>query len=78
MTRERLFFESDANPDNNLQVVAYVGGDTAEFSANDEWCGSTETGFGATVSVSVDRDSAARLVTVLQQWLAPAHGKLPD
>jgi len=67
--QERMFFESSPNSDHNLQVVAFVGADEAEFSANDEWCGSSETGFGATITVSLDRESAARLVDMLMQWL---------
>ena len=67
-TNERMFFEA-GNDDLGLQVVAFAGGKEIEFSANNDWCGSTETGFGATVTVSLTRDDAERLRDLLDAWL---------
>ncbi len=66
--KERMFYEAGDN-DLGLQVVAFAGGLDVDFSANNEWCGSTETGFGATVTVSLNREDAARLRDWLNTWL---------
>jgi hypothetical protein len=66
---ERIFFSGGQSFSEDLQLVAVEGSKTCNFSAEDEWCGSSETGFGATVSVDLDRDEAKELVLKLQQWL---------
>lgn len=69
MKKERLFFSAGEAGYKDLQVVAFTGGDTVSFSAEDEWCGCTETGFGATVSVDINRNDAEKLVEMLTKWL---------
>jgi hypothetical protein len=66
---ENRFFFASTEGDPSLQVTD--GGDgELTFSANNDWCGSTETGFGATVMVSLPRADIARLHAQLGAWLA--------
>lgn len=71
MHKDRLFFEA-GNDDLGLQVVSTEGG-SISFSINDEWCGSTETGFGATVTVDITKDDAIRLRDLLTEWLVDSE-----
>lgn len=66
---ERIFFNGGKAFSEDLQVVAVEGSETCNFSTEDEWCGSTETGFGATVSVDLDRNEVKELILKLQQWI---------
>ena len=66
MEKKRFFFEA-GNDDKGLQVVETTGGKLS-FSANNDWCGSTETGFGATVTVDITKEDAKRLLELLTKW----------
>ena len=66
---ERFFFETDAK-DPSCQFVGNADEDTATISNNDDWCGDTESGFGATVSIQLTRDDARRLRDAIDAWLA--------
>ena len=68
--KKRFVFEAGESGYKDLQVVAIEGENTVYFSAEDEWCGSTETGFGATVGVEITRDDASRLIAMLTEWLS--------
>lgn len=65
--KNKLFFEV-GNDDLGLQVVETTDGNLS-FSANDELCGDTESGFGATVTVCITRDDAKRLIDALTKWV---------
>jgi hypothetical protein len=65
--KNKLFFES-GNDDLGLQVVETTDGNLS-FSANNEWCGDTESGFGATVTVCITLDDAKRLIDALTKWV---------
>jgi hypothetical protein len=67
--QERLFFETDKE-DPSCQAVAFKGAETMTISNNNDWCGDTETGFGATVSIDLTRADAMRLRDMLNKWLA--------
>lgn len=69
MSEDRLFFETDVE-DPGCQAVAFKGKDTMTISNNNDWCGDTESGFGATVSVTLTRADAKRLRDMLNEWLA--------
>ena len=69
MDEKRFFFETDQE-DPGCQAVAIQGESTVSISNTDDWCGSTETGFGATVSICLTRADARRLVSMLVEWLA--------
>lgn len=69
MSNERLFFTGGQSEDLNVQIIAEIGADSINISANNEWCGSTETGFGATVCVDVQRNDVERLYEILGKWL---------
>ena len=66
---QRSFFEAGTD-DLGLQVVAIDGNDRVNFSCNNDWCGDTQSGIGATVSVDITREDAQRLVAMLSKWLA--------
>ena len=68
MNEKRFFFETD-NEDPGCQAVAIQGEPTVSISNTDDWCGSTETGFGAIVSIDLTREDARRLVLMLNEWL---------
>lgn len=53
--------------DKGLQVS--TSDNAVYLKAFDEWCGSTETGFGAEVGVSLDVGSAIKLRDFLNEWL---------
>jgi hypothetical protein len=61
----RLIYDTDSDP--GLQVV--VSEEGLSFSNQDDWCGCTETGFGATVSVQLSRVQVAELHASLGRWL---------
>ena len=67
MEKERLFFEA-GNENWGLQVVETIDGNLG-FSANNEFCGSSETGFGATVTVDITKEDAKRLIELLNKWV---------
>lgn len=69
---DRMVFDTDSDP--GLQVVSLVDG-TLSFSNQDDWCGSTETGFGATVVINLSRQQVCELHASLGRWLA--KGKTP-
>lgn len=58
------------NDDNDLQIVAEAGAKQIEVTSNCEWCGDTETGFGATVHVSITREEVVALRDFLDAWIA--------
>ena len=63
----RLIFDTDTDP--GMQVVI-TGKDSLGFSNNDDWCGDSETGFGATVAVELTREQVSKLHSALGDWLA--------
>ena len=65
MSGVRLVFDTDSDP--GMQVVEVEGG--LSFSNQDDWCGDSETGFGATVSVMLTRQQVAELHAALGSWL---------
>lgn len=69
MAEERVYFQAGENGYKDLQVTAFEGGESLSFSAEDEWCGGTDTGFGATVSVDIKREDVKKLVDTLNKWL---------
>lgn len=71
---ERMYFEA-GDDDLGLQVVAFAGGKDLSFSCNNDWCGDTESGFGATVSVSLGREDAEKLRDFLDAWLKTPNAK---
>lgn len=66
---KRFFFETKVD-DPGCQATAYEGSETLSISNNNDWCGSTETGFGATVVVELTRDDAERLAAMIHEWLS--------
>jgi hypothetical protein len=62
---ERIIYTTDSDP--GIQVVPFDGG--ISISAQDDWCGDTETGFGATVSVQLTREQVAELHAALGRYL---------
>lgn len=64
---ERMIFDTDSDP--GMQVVV-TGADTLGFSNSDDWCGDTESGLGAIVSVDLNREQVAELHAALGRWLA--------
>lgn len=70
---ERILFEAGDAVNGidylGIQIVGEIGGERLAISCNDEWCGSTETGFGATVSLDISKQDARRLRNYLNQYL---------
>lgn len=62
---ERLIFDTDSDP--GMQVV--VTGEGLSFSNQDDWCGDTESGFGATVAIQLSRQQVQTLYEALGRWL---------
>lgn len=62
----RIIYDTDSDP--GIQVVPFKGG--ISISAQDDWCGSSETGFGATVSVQLTREQAVAFHEALGRYLA--------
>lgn len=62
---ERLIFDTDSDP--GMQVV--VTGEGLSFSNQDDWCGDTESGFGATVAIRLSRQQVQTLYEALGRWL---------
>lgn len=52
--------EIDSMIDDTLNVS--ISEDALHIEINEPWAGSTETGFGATCSCSIDQETAANLV----------------
>ena len=67
MSDKRLIFDTDSDP--GLQVVTLADGGLS-FSNNDDWCGDTESGFGATVVIELKREQVEELHKSLGCWLA--------
>ena len=65
MNKNRLVFDTDSDP--GMQVV--VAGDGLSFSNQDDWCGDSESGFGATVAVTLSREQVIALNCALTEWL---------
>lgn len=61
----RLIFDTDSDP--GMQVVATDTG--LSFSNQDDWCGDTESGFGATVAIQLDKAQVSALHAALGRWL---------
>lgn len=62
---------SPSSTDVGLQIIAEEEDNVIHVKAFDEWCGDTETGFGAEVSVDLDIGSAIKLRDFLNEWLVP-------
>lgn len=58
----------DTNNDPGMQVVV-TGDDTLSFSNNDDSCGDSFCGIGATVDVQLTREQVAALHAALGEWL---------
>ena len=56
--------------ENNIQIVGIEGNTKLDLTSYCEWCGDTESGFGATVSVPITRKEATALRDFLDNWLA--------
>ena len=65
----RFFFHTEAE-DPGCQFVGNSGEPTATISNNNDWCGDTESGFGATVAIELTRADAKRLRDTIDAWLA--------
>jgi len=66
---DKVFYTTGENDYLSLQVVGIKGADKISFSNENEWCGDTETGFGALVSIDLNRNQVADLINTLQEWL---------
>lgn len=63
-----IIFTMDDDP--SLQVTVNPGNGGLNFTANDEWCGDSETGFGALVTVTLHVGEVMELSESLRAWLA--------
>jgi hypothetical protein len=61
----RLIIEVDAGVGDEVQFTK-MGDGLLNIEIDEPWAGSTETGFGATASVSLNKEQVARLITWLQ------------
>lgn len=61
----RLIIEADAGGGDEVQFTKLKGG-TLNIEIDEPWAGSTETGFGATTSIDLNKEHVARLVAWLQ------------
>lgn len=68
MEGERVLFEA-GNDDLGCQIIATHGEGRITISNNDDWCGDSISGFGATVSVELSREDVSRLQEFLNIWL---------
>lgn len=66
----RLVFDTDSDP--GMQVTVSDSG--LYFSNQDDWCGDTESGFGATVGVTLSRQQVEDLHESLGNWLSSQAG----
>lgn len=62
---DRLIYETDSDP--GMQVVATPDG--LSFSNQDDWCGDSVHGFGATVAVTLTVEQVQALHNALGRWL---------
>jgi hypothetical protein len=62
---QRLLYDTDSDP--GIQIVPLDDG--ISISAQDDWCGDTESGFGATVSVPLTREQVVALRDALSAYL---------
>jgi hypothetical protein len=62
----KIVFDTDSDP--GIQVTELEDG-RLSFSCQDDWCGDTEFGFGATVNVDISREQVADLAQSLINWL---------
>lgn len=60
----------------DVEVRAFRG--TISIETNDHWCGSTESGFGAQVSMNLTREQAKALGEFLARKAAEPEGHEPD
>ena len=67
---KRFYLNLGENSFKDLQITGFEGEETLSFSANDEWCGDSVSGFGATVSVELDKEKIKTLANFLNDWLA--------
>lgn len=65
-THERLIFTVGDGYATGLDVIDC--GDTVSFHNHDDWCGDTESGFGAEVIISVKHDDVLKLIIGLSAW----------
>jgi hypothetical protein len=66
----KTIFESGADSGgDSMSVIPYADG-MLEFKIDSPWHGSSETGFGADLEYSLDRDDAIRLRDALTAWIA--------
>ncbi|OMH39761.1 hypothetical protein [Motiliproteus sp. MSK22-1] len=67
-TNDRLFYEAGSDAQ-GCQIVAISGARHITVSNNDDLCGDSSTGFGATVAIDISRADVERLRDFLNQWL---------
>ncbi len=65
---KRFFFETEVE-DPGCNFIAQEGAEIATITNHSDWCGDTESGFGATVSIEITRDDAKRLAHTLLEWV---------
>lgn len=64
----RTFYEIEHGLE-SLQFVGNAGEERASISCEDPYCGDTQSGIGATVSIMFNRDEAKGLADAIYQWL---------
>jgi len=64
---EKLSFEQHDSIDVGLEATIY-GRERLTLCLTDDWCGDTETGFGASVSFTMDREQAAKLYAFISHF----------
>jgi hypothetical protein len=62
---DRMIFT--VGDDEGLQVVSL--GKSLSFHNHDDWCGDTEAGFGAEVTIELDFASVVELHTAIGKWI---------
>jgi len=63
-----LYLEDKQGLDQGMNVIS--GDKRLYFNCYDEWCGSTETGFGAEVTATLNIEQVKELYKYLGEWLA--------
>lgn len=54
--------------DDTLEVTAIRSGGL-NFKINEPWAGDSQTGFGKTCEIAVDRETACRLKAFIDEWI---------
>lgn len=62
-------FESGGDDRSDSMTVLSCSDDSLEFAIDSPWYGSSETGFGAELEYTLDKESATRLRDALSAWL---------